>query len=119
MAKFLVIVSVNPATVERLKGIVPGLKSELERLSDAGIEEAFRSVTADIFGYVIRSKLKAGQIRAAIESPGPTSAQARHEGTLMRMPFLSGKDNVIVLELGDDVSAAQGLKRIETWLLHR
>jgi hypothetical protein len=69
---------------------------------------AFTAQTADIFGYLIKTKLRAPQIVSDIKSPGPkyTSSQT----------ILDGKDTVCALELGPSFSATEGFGRAMTWL---
>ena len=67
---FLVIFQLNNASHQRLATMIPRLTALLGRLSKEPIEQAFRSATADLFGYSIISNLNAAQIKAAIESPG-------------------------------------------------
>lgn len=67
--RYLAIVLVTPATPERLVTLVPALVKILEEISVEPILQVFRSATADHFGYFLRSKLAAREIRALIESP--------------------------------------------------
>ena len=66
--QFLIVLSVSPCTPDRLRTFVPAIKSLLERLSTGAIEQLFRSMSADHFGYLIRSQFVAHQILAAIET---------------------------------------------------
>lgn len=106
--RFLVIVRVANPSPANLAVLVPELQAALGRMSSAPIEQAFRSVGADIFGYFMLSKLNAHQILARIESPGTLF---KH-GT----PILPGGDAVFVLEVGADFSSGEGFTRAGTWL---
>jgi hypothetical protein len=109
--QFLVVLQLGKADVQRLQSLVPKLKKHLESLSNEPIEQVFRSVSADIFGYAIRSKLAAGQIAASIETPERDSSRE-----LTKPPFLDSRDHVLVLELGEDFQAGPGFTRFGTWL---
>ena len=67
--QYLVVLSLHVYSIERLTEVAPGLTSVLERLSTEPIEPAFHSVPRDIIAYLVRSKLNAHQILAAVESP--------------------------------------------------
>jgi len=84
-------------------------------MSTEPIEQAFRSVTADMFGYFIRTKLVARQIAAAIESPGK---QAWIYDKTTVPPFLNNQDAILVVEIGEDFLAGRGFTRAGTWLQH-
>jgi hypothetical protein len=103
--RFLVIVMLGNTSVERLRTFVPALQRVLNATStEAPTQEAFRSATADVFGYFIRSKLNASQVRARIDSPDPP-------------PFLDNNDRILVLEIGDSFSAF-GNSNAWRWLQH-
>jgi hypothetical protein len=111
--QFLVMLSISPATPDRLISLVPALKSFLGRISIEPIEQLFRSVGADHFGFLIRSRLVAGQILAAIESP---QKQSWEPGFQPIEPFLTSRDHVAVIELGRDVATSSGFSRALTWI---
>lgn len=115
--RYLVLLQLGNASPDRLKTVVPGLKSVLERLSTEPIEQAFRSATADIFGYFIRSKRNATQISATIESPAKDPWFMK-EGEPMIGPFLDSGDAILVIEGGSDFCAGRGFTRVGTWLQH-
>lgn len=101
--RYHVIVKLSAADPLRLQKLVPALQAALDRISIAPVEQVFRSATADVFGYFIRSNLRAHQILAAIEAPNGG-------------PFLDGKDAVFVFEVGSQFSAGVGFTRAATWL---
>lgn len=111
--RYLILLSISPSTPERLRVIVPSLKAVLERISTEVIEQLFRSVGADHFGYLIRSKLVAQQILSIIETPQREDIGLT--GTLTP-PFLTRQDSVFVMELGQDHAAQLGFSRATTWL---
>jgi hypothetical protein len=111
--QFLVLVSVSPCTPARLETFIPGLKGLLEKISVAPIEQFFRAMSADHFGYLIRSKLVAQAILAAIETPQKESISLRND---IIPPFLTNQDKVAVLELGPTFATQQGFSRVSTWL---
>ena len=94
---------------QRLAEMIPRLRDQLSALSEGPPEQLLRSVTADLFGWLIRSKMTAPQIHAAIESPG------RYTGPKVD-PFLDGSDGLIVLQVGPDFLAGKGFTRVGTWL---
>ncbi len=110
--RYLVIVSLSNTTPLRLQNLVPQLQDLLRGLSTEPIEQVFRSVNADVFGYLLRSKLVAGQVRAAIETPQRDSSTTAP----IVEPVLEGGDNVLVVEVGKDFSGSQGFSRQQTWL---
>jgi hypothetical protein len=91
-ARYLVIFSLGDASHARLTTLVPNLTSVLKGLSEAPIEQAFRSATADTFGYFIRSKLPARQLVSQIQSPDRIE------------PFLTNSDSMLIVQIGDDFS---------------
>ena len=63
--QFLIVLSVSPCIPDRLRMFVPAIKSLLERLSTGAIEQLFRSMSADHFGYLIRSKFVANRLHTS------------------------------------------------------
>ena len=113
LKRFLVIVQLGNTHIDRLKTLIPTLQDALGRLSVKAPEQAFRSIGADQFGYIIKTDRVARQIKAALESPGD-----RLTGKLGPMPFLNNDDSMLILELGPDFYAAVGFTRVGTWLQH-
>ena len=111
--QFLVLLSINPCTPARLLQLVPALKSLLEEVSTQPIEQLFRSMGGDHFGYLIRSKMAARQILAAIETPQKWPVRREVE---IREPFSTGKDAVIIMELGQEIIAHNAFSRAITWI---
>lgn len=114
--RYLVIINLKSAEPARLQTIVPPLKIVLSSVSTEPIEQVFRSVTADVFGFFIRSRLVAGQIVAAIESPGKKSWQRDDDRIPDIAPFLQSGDGLMVVEMGEDFKATVGFTRAQTWL---
>jgi hypothetical protein len=110
--QYIVVVSFYDYSNDRLADAGRRLIEALESVSTEKIEMAFRSVAYDIIAYFVRSRISAHQIRAAIESPhrGRTPQMGAKEG------FLTNEDQLLVIELGDDKDATQGLSRALTWL---
>jgi|SRR5580704_4168541 hypothetical protein len=71
--RFLVIVMLGDSSPSRLQTLVPRLQEVLAALSTEPTQQAFRSATADIFGYFLRSTLRAGQLLGRLETPGPAA----------------------------------------------
>lgn len=110
--QFLVLLSINPSTPQRLALLVPKLKEVLDRISVEAVEQLFRSLGADHFGYLIRSKMAAGVIHSIIETP-----QRGYLGSdNFDAPFLQGSDGLAVIELGSDFHCGRGFTRAATWL---
>lgn len=114
--RYLVMLSASPATPERMRSIVSNLLVMLTKLSIDEPLLAFRSMGADYFGYFIKAKkFNSHQIRSLIESPGRWRARPDESQV---MPFLSGDDQLMVLEIGQDFSTSQGFARQSAWLQH-
>jgi hypothetical protein len=111
--KFLILLSVSPATPDRLSVLVPALKGFLERISTEPVEQLFRAVGADHFGYFIRSRLVAPQILAALEAP---QKHPWERGFQPIEPFLTNQDSAAVIEIGTDVATHSAFSRARTWL---
>ncbi len=113
LSRYLVVVQLIDTRPSRLSELVPRLQDQLTQLSKTPIEKVFRSATADLFGYFIKTNMKAVQISAALQSPGPA-----YGGTLDRrsLPFLNGDDTLFILEVGNDFIAGQDFARPMTWL---
>jgi hypothetical protein len=110
--QFLVLFRISPCTPARVGVIFPRLKEIMEKVSLAPVEQLFRSIGADTFGYLIRSKLKAGHILSIIETP-----QKDFIGIgKFEHPPLTRDDNVAVFELGPDFHCGIGFTRAMTWL---
>lgn len=111
--RYLVLVSFDPCTPERLMQSVPGLKATLEKMSSSPVEQLFRSVQADYCGYLMRSRRSASQIKQRLESPNSRTAVWDDDG--WREPFLTNRDSLAVIEIGSDLALSQGLSRALTW----
>jgi len=111
--QYLILLSVSPATPNRLVSFVPALKDFLERISTEPIEQMFRSIGADHFGYLIRWRLVAPQILAALQAP---QKHPWEKGFKPTEPFLTNQDHVAVLELGVDAATDSGFSRGRTWI---
>lgn len=110
--RYLVVFEINPATSERLADFVPKAKFVLSNLSPSGIEQALRSVQADIFGWVIRSKRNVHQVLKLLESPTDVPYPLKPLGE----PFLTNQDHILVLEIGEEFTSTRGFSRLTTWL---
>ncbi len=111
--RYLVIISLSDTAPQRLRSLAPHLQDILARLSTEAIEIAFRSVTADMFGFFVRSTLAADQIIARLESPG---REGFYEDDSVEEPGLTGADSLFVIEIGEDFKAGRGFTRAGTWL---
>jgi hypothetical protein len=111
--QFLILLSISPATPDRIRLLVPALKNFLERISTEPVEQLFRSMGADHFGYLIRSQSNAPQILAALETPQKHEWEKNFRPI---EPFLTNQDNAAVIELGKDVATHSGFSRARTWI---
>jgi hypothetical protein len=111
--QYLVILSLSPFKTSRLVTLVPQFKAALSSMSVEPIEQAFHKVKRDTFGHLLRSKISACKIKANIESPGP---KYNSVGPQTKFPFLTGKDAMMVLEIGSDKVASPQFSRALTWL---
>ena len=114
--RYLVILNLKSTEPTRLQTLVPSLKEVLSNVSTEPIEQVFLSVTADVFGFFVRSRLVAGQIVAAIQSPGKNLWQQHNDRIPDIAPFLQSGDGLMVLEIGEDFRATVGFTRAQTWL---
>jgi len=92
---------------ERLRESVPGILDILKSISRDDMVQAYRSAGGETFGYFVKSKLAAVQIRAALEAPKGALASPLRNG-----------DAYMVVELGEEF-ATTGAGRAGTWLQHR
>jgi len=111
LRRYLIIFSLNPATPQRLKEFVPEAQNLLHRLSAGSMELAFRSTNADTFGWVIQCARNAKAICNLLQNPTDVPHGAQPLGT----PFLTNADDLLVLEIGTDLTATQGFSRVHTW----
>ena len=116
--RYLVILNLKSTEPARLQTLVPSLKAVLSNVSTEPIEQVFRSVTADVFGFFIRSRLVPRQIVAAIQSPGKALWQKDNDRIPDIGPFLQSGDGLMVVEIGEDFQAEAGFTRAGTWLQH-
>ena len=112
MKKYQITIQVKDASPQNLAMVAPLVGKTLSGLSRSAPELCFRSKLGDLFGYVITSEKNAGQIRAAIEAPGPRFKIG--DG-----PILSGDDKLMVVELGNDFSCGVGYTRFGVWFQRR
>lgn len=110
--QFLVVVQLGNTSPERLQEVVPEVRLVLERLSSEPLEMAFRAVSADIFGFLVRATKVARQIEAALLRPSGIPRGGGFEPP----SGLDNKDHVFVLELGPDCASSQGFSRALTWM---
>lgn len=108
--RYLVIVQLGQATVSHVSNLVPSLQAELGAMSKEPVELAFRSATADLFGFFVDTDLAPQQIRARIESPGGVSSLTS------KMPILEGNDALLIIQLGAEADSTKGFTRALTWL---
>ena len=116
--RYLVILNLESTELARLQTLIPSLEAVLSNVSTEPIEQVFRSVTADVFGFFIRSRLVAPQIVAAIQSPGKNRWQQDNDRIPDIEPFLQSGDGLMVVEIGEDFKAEVGFTRAGTWLQH-
>ncbi len=112
---YLVIVRVSEVSPKRLRKLVPEL---ILILSDVSMEEpeyAFRAVQADILGFLIKSKLRAENIKAYIESPGDLHWDFGDDPP-KRCPVFSDDDSLMVIEIGEEFCFSKAFSRQQSWL---
>ena len=107
----MVFIQLGDTNVDRLKRIIPALRDALEKLSEDRIEPVIRSVQADIFGYLIKSRFHASHILAQIESPGLKKSENGYVS-----PFLDNRDTVFVVEVGKDFCGVKNFTKACIWL---
>lgn len=96
--QYLVVIQLINTTPERLlkraADIMPKIKETLRSISTEPIESAFHSVTADLFGFGLRSERDPYQIRALLESP---SEHVKY-GVIFKFkePYLKRGDHIMV-----------------------
>lgn len=98
------VIRLGDTSPRHLAAVVPPLQTQLASVSAVAPELVWRSVTADVFGYFVKSTLNAAQISAAIDKP------------VNKSPFLGGHDSVFAIEVGADFSASQEFTMPTTWL---
>jgi hypothetical protein len=111
--RYIIILELGDYSVSRLQEFVPALLDAINELSSAPIEQVFRSLSADVMAYAVRTKLHAHQIRIELEAPA-RSVFKRH-----REPFLLNSDSLMIMEIGEDHSDGKGFTRFGTWLQHQ
>ena len=99
--RYCAVIQLRDTSVSRLGESVPFILDMIERWSDRDYEQLCRSVTADIFAFVFKTKKPAGMLRAEFEE-----CQGSKHG-----------DSFIVFELGKDC-ASFGFARPLAWLQH-
>jgi hypothetical protein len=113
--RFLVIVSVKDCSQQHLSQVVPLILRTLGEVAIGPVEQVFRALQADIFGYFLRSRSSAREIRQRLEAPG--NARIGAQLSAADMPFLTNDDPILVLEVGEDFDG-RGFSRAWTWLQH-
>lgn len=108
ISNFLVLLKLGSFDTARLQELVPNLETQLSRISPNDRLLAIRSINADLFGYLIRTEKHPQQIRAELESPGSWLKGGK--------PFLTGKDDLLIISLGGEFTASDGFMRALTWL---
>jgi hypothetical protein len=101
--------------LSRIKSAASNFQQILKDISE-DLQLAYTSHDGATFGFFIKSKKKADQIRLIIESPGKTDIDGRHLTSVTGSPLLND-DSMLVLEIGDDFSG-RGFSRAWTWLQH-
>lgn len=93
--KYFVHVELALATADRVAEAAASVAGTLHVLSQGDMVAAHRSLGRDQFGFFVKTKMKAAQIRAALNAPtGPANL-----ATLSA--FRSG-DRVLIVEVGSD-----------------
>ena len=95
-------------TIQRIRESAPLVKSAIEKLSRNDCQLVFTSDSGDCFGYLLKTKLPAGVIRAELDGETQSSDTSP----------LRSDDNVLVVEVGEDFHG-RGFSRAWTWLQHR
>jgi hypothetical protein len=109
LRRYLIILQLGQTSPERLQQLAPRLQKVLSKYSSQPVEPAFRCITADTFGYLIRSSADARIICSGIKSPDPGSP-----GGVQR--FLKDSDQLLIVEIGEDSVVGNGFGAVEAWL---
>lgn len=114
--QYLIVIQLLKVTPERLADTVPKIQETLQSMSTEPVEFAFKSATADLFGFGLRSKRNPHQILTMLESPSegrPYTAEYK-----VKDPFIRKGDHIMILEIGEDINCGEGFTRFENWLQH-
>lgn len=109
LRRYLIIFQLGKSNRERLRTLAPHLQNVLRSLTNQSAEPAFRSITADIFGYMIESSVDARTISNRIESPDSGSPSGVG-------PPLESDDHVLIVEVGEDSRVGKGFRTVAAWL---
>lgn len=91
--------------INRIRESAPQIKQTIERISAGNCKLAFTSEGGDLFGYFVKTKSRAGVIKAALDG----------ETRSTDISSLRNDDSVLVLELGQDFNA-RGFSNVWGWL---
>lgn len=112
---FLIHISLSGnLTDTRLKEAATQIKGIINELSPDN-QLAYTSGEGSTFGFLIKSRLWASQITARINSPGEDST-VLNPAPVIPSPLRPG-DNLLVLEIGDDLSQI-GNSKVLAWFQH-
>lgn len=109
--RYLVILMLGDANIQRLAALVPWFQRSLNAIADGRIQLAFNSAARDEFGYFLRSRMKAHQMIERLRSPGGIRQEP------LEVSMLTNTDDILVLEIGEDFSGS-GRSRAWAWLQH-
>lgn len=112
--RYLVFIQIDRPTVDRVARVAKGVQESFVALGIQYAENPIRSLQADQFAYVVRTKLNARQIKGALESPG---ADALAWDTQIA-PFLTSKDGIFIIEIGNEFASTSHFGRVQAWLQH-
>ena len=109
LCRYLVVFHLDSPSSDHLLKVGAGVTKVLGNASVTPIENAFRSEKRDVFAYLIKSSLRAGEIHNRIVSPGGSWSATTPA-------ILLGNDSVLVFELGSDCAISRAFSRVSTWL---
>ena len=101
--RYLVLIQLgrSEADIDRIQEAVPGIQQTLDDISNGDCQFAFASHDGSTFGFLLRSRMDAHDIRVMLETN-----QSMRNG-----------DSILVLEAGRHFSGT-GFSRAGAWLQH-
>ena len=105
---------INANLMTRIRQTMPGLKDDLERLSQRRLTLAWTSEDSGSVTFFVQSELDARRLLAALESPD----RANFTSQTYKGSSLQKEDQVAIVELGKDF-AMRNFGAATAWLQRR
>ncbi|NMM45973.1 hypothetical protein HH303_15860 [Rhodospirillaceae bacterium KN72] len=100
--RYLVVIQLDRSSdLHRVGQVVPAILGILTNAALSAPEQAFRSSDGQLFGFLLKSRLNSGQIRARFEGDTATNRE----------------DGIFIMEAGEDFNGIH-FTRAWTWLQH-